>query len=172
MLHRDISKFKISNIPETQGLKDQRMHSLPTKGKWLLDSLTQGYFSSRYDSDEQSWSTNLTNKILYESYLLWCEKNKCTKFDIESNNMFGKYLKEMFTSTKMQNGRGYSFGSLAEAISKFEKYEKITVDVDLNDSRNLFEWQTQAQVPNQENNFIFNSTVNNVSNDSTRSSLN
>ena len=48
MLNRDISDFSANAIPETHGLKEQRLHSLPAHGQWLADSLTQGYFNLRY----------------------------------------------------------------------------------------------------------------------------
>ncbi len=130
MLNRDISNFHPGDIPETQGLKDQRLASLNSVGKWLTDSFTQGYFAVE-DSIQGLWKDEVSSQVLYKSYLAWCNSHKLTKYEIESQIILGKYLKKIFISRKLKGDiRGFVFGSLNEAISKFEKYEKIDLGLE------------------------------------------
>ncbi|HRB97295.1 MAG TPA: DUF5906 domain-containing protein [Nitrosomonas sp.] len=133
MLNRDISNFHPGNIPETQGLKDQRLASLNSVGKWLTDSFTQGYFAVE-DSIQGLWEDEVSSQVLYKSYLAWCNSHKLTKYEIESQIILGRYLKKIFTSRKLKGDiRGFVFGSLNVAISKFEKYEKVDLGIEIDD---------------------------------------
>lgn len=131
MLNRDISKFRTSVIPESQGLKDQRLHSLNSIGEWLADSLMQGYFNV-LDGD-QLWKNEVRTDDLYQSYLFNCNTRKLSQFNIKSKNMFGKYLSKIFKNIKLKGDRGYGLGSLKDAISAFEKHEKIDLEIESDD---------------------------------------
>jgi len=131
MLNRDISKFRTSVIPESQGLKDQRLYSLNSIGKWLTDSLTQGYFN--ISDGNKLWKNEVRNDDLYHGYELWCTSNRLSQYDIKTKIEFGKYLSKIFKKIKLKGNRGYRFCSLNEAISAFEKYEKIDLDIELDD---------------------------------------
>lgn len=124
MLNRDIKDFHSGNIPESQGLKDQRLASLNSAGKWLADSFTQGYFNLK-DENNNPWQNEMTSENLYSSYITWCDSQRITYR--MSQNSLCRYLTKIFgQGKKLKNDkRGYIFGSLSEAISKIEKYEKI-----------------------------------------------
>ncbi|AEJ01328.1 hypothetical protein Nit79A3_1497 [Nitrosomonas sp. Is79A3] len=124
MLNRDITNFHTGAIPETQGLKDQRLASLSSVGKWFVDSLTQGYFDLKEDNNTL-WHNEMTSENLYSSYVTWCDSQRITYR--MSQNSLGRYLTKIFGQNRKLKGdkRGYFFGSLLEAISKLEKYEKI-----------------------------------------------
>ena len=130
MLNRDISNFSVSAIPESQGLKDQRLSSLKSPGKWLVDSFTQGHFAISYDC-ECKWENEVSSANLYKSYKLWCDSQRLTQYEIVNQNAFGKYLAKIFTNKKLKGDvRGFVFGSLSTAISTFEKYEKVNLEID------------------------------------------
>ncbi|SFI39800.1 DUF5906 domain-containing protein [Nitrosomonas sp. Nm34] len=134
MLNRDISNFNVTAIPESQGLKDQRLYSLKSPGKWLVDSFTQGYFSiSNFDEYEcKTWKNEVSSAHLYKSYKFWCDSQKLGQYDIETQNTLGRYLTKLFKNQKIKSDvRGYYFGTLSEAIAAFEKYEKVNLDIDL-----------------------------------------
>jgi hypothetical protein len=128
MLHRNISKFRVSVIPESRGLKDQMLHSLNSIGKWLADSLVQGYFT--IPDWDISWREEVKTDDLYQSYLLFCNERKLSQFDIKLKAVLGRYLAKIFKSIKLKGDRGYRFGSMKEAISAFEQYEKIDLEID------------------------------------------
>lgn len=129
MLNRDISEYHSGNIPESKGLQDQRMHSLSSAGKWLLDSLNSGYL---YDSTaNKEWLEEVKSAELYDSYIKWCNDHKTDSFGIKSQTLFGRYLKDIGFIVKKSNGiKSRIFGTLEEAIRKFETYEKILIDRD------------------------------------------
>ena len=134
MLKRDVSLFAANAIPETLGLKDQRLHSLPAHGQWLADCLVQGYISTKFqylsDTGTYSWKTEITTKFLHDSFLDWCEANKKTQYDIINIQTLGKYLGKIFSSTKIKDARGVRFGTLRQAISAFEEYEKVDLGIE------------------------------------------
>jgi hypothetical protein len=135
MLNRDIIGFSPNAIPETQGLKDQRLHSLPAHGQWLADSLVQGYFSLRYQCEYStlgsSWQTEVATNVLYGSYTEWCTINKKTQYDMVTVTVFGKYLKGIFVGKKLKGDvRGYVFGDLDAAILTFQNHEKVDLGIE------------------------------------------
>ena len=136
MLSRDVSGFSANEIPETQGLKDQRLHSLPSHGQWIADSLSKGYFTIKYQIDYEyfastSWQTELPTNVLHASYLDWCNSNKKTQYDIVTISVLGKYLKNIYVSKKLKGGaRGYVFGSWDAAILAFQNYEKVDLGIE------------------------------------------
>ena len=135
MLNRDIRNFHANNIPETQGLKDQRLHSLPAHGQWLADSLTQGYFNLRFQCEYStlgsSWQTEVATNALYASYTEWCTINKKTQYDMVTVTVFGKYLKGIFVGKKLKGDvRGYVFGDLDAAIFTFQNHEKVDLGIE------------------------------------------
>ena len=135
MLNRDISDFHANNIPETQGLKDQRLHSLPAHGQWLADSLTQGYFNLRFQCEYStlgsSWQTEVATNALYASYTEWCNVNKKNQYDMVTVTVFGKYLKGIFVGKKLKGDlRGYVFGDLDAAILTFQNHEKVDLGIE------------------------------------------
>ncbi|MFI3221715.1 MAG: DUF5906 domain-containing protein [Methylococcaceae bacterium] len=128
MLNRDISQFSASTIPESQGLKDQRMYSLDSVGQWLIDSFTQSYFSQGYE--ETTWVDFVSSKDLYNSYLLWVRINRISHYDQKNQLMLSKYLAKLFQAAKCKGARGFNFGTLYEAIADFEKYEKVNLGLE------------------------------------------
>jgi hypothetical protein len=128
MLNRDISDFSPSAIPETEGLKTQRMHSLNSVGKWLVDSLSNGGFSSDLNSIAPIWCQQISSTDLYESYSAWTKINRTTSYESFTQNALGRYLKKIYKVTKLKTGRCYVLGTLQDAIEQFERYEKVTID--------------------------------------------
>lgn len=128
MLSRDISHFSPSAIPETRGLKAQRMHSLNSIGQWLVDSLSEGHFTSGFNGIAPRWDEDASTKDLYESYIQWTSTNRIGHFGIETKNKFGRYLNKIYQNKKLKGDvRGYVLGSLSDAIAQFEHYEKVEI---------------------------------------------
>jgi hypothetical protein len=134
MLNRDISKFRTSKIPESDGLKEQRLHSLPSVSKWLADSLSNGYFAKdkegEFGSDED-WKNEVSSSDLYASYLNYCNKLRIGEYNRDTQIVFSKYLKEIYKKKQLGHARhqGFEFGTLKEAIRQFERYEKVKLSV-------------------------------------------
>lgn len=128
MLNRDISTFNPSKIPETVGLKAQRMASLSSAGEWLVDSFHNGFFDTK-DNRRTFWEEFVTADALQQSYQLWCDNKKVSTYDRMTNTALGRYLNDLGIAKKRTNSeRGRYFGTLEEAIAKLEAYEKITIE--------------------------------------------
>jgi len=124
-LNRDISNFHTGKIPETNGLKEQRRHSLPSDAQWLLDCLYNGYL---YGGLEE-WNEYYTSKELYASYLVWCKDKGITHFDKKTAIGLGMFLKTCgFTKTDTRLAKGWSLGSIDSAKDVFVTVFKVHVD--------------------------------------------
>jgi hypothetical protein len=128
MLNRDVSDFHTGQIPETVGLKEQRYHSLPSRGKWLADCLADGTFGD-YSPVDEAWKIAMTSDDLFHSYVQWCETMKVGKFDIITRIELIQYLRDVFDEAKIgrKRLRGVKFGPIELAIKKFEDFEKVVL---------------------------------------------
>jgi hypothetical protein len=116
MLNRDISGWKASKIPDSNGLKDQRLHSLDSMGQWLVDCVTEGTF------DGTEITGRVHTSVMCASYLKWCEKHKVSGYNIKSTNALGRYLHKFFPKNSYKD---YLIESQESAIARVEEVEKI-----------------------------------------------
>ena len=126
MLKRDISIFHTGQIPDTDGLKDQRMQSLTSMGKWLVDSLNGGYFEQDGGAVTE-WQKLITAKELFSSYLFWCDNQRTGEYNRVTQTALGKYFTDMGFKKVVSNGIHRQMGTLEDAIRKFETYEKVKI---------------------------------------------
>ena len=118
----------MGDIPESEGLRTQRYHSMTSVQKWLVDSLKKGCFGE--DKGLGSFSERVGATKLYETYISWCNDGQIRSFDRSTQTAFGKYLKVIYRK-KERNGSGqneYWFESLDSTISKFEAFERVNLD--------------------------------------------
>jgi hypothetical protein len=134
MLNYDLSRFNVRDIPDTAGLKAQRLQSFEPHQKWFADVLHAGSFGVDFliNGRSTSWPPTLATKALYTNYLTWCDQAKVGEYGRVTMMMLSKYLSHIFTSVRRvdgrDSGRGFKLGTLEEAVTAFEKYEKVDVD--------------------------------------------
>ena len=133
MLNRDIKGFHTGKIPESVGLREQRYHSLPSAGKWLADSLSNGSFTGG-DSDDDvldGWKSEALSSELHASYLSWCDKLRVGEYDRDSQIILSKYLGDIYKKKQLGSKRlnGFVLGTLKEATVQFQKFEGIKLSV-------------------------------------------
>lgn len=127
MLSMDLADFDIGNIPETKALRDQRYNSLNSAGKWLFECLAAGTINGI------DWEQKMATEAFFERYSMWCNSNRVCSTERISRVALSSYLGRIgFKDDKNivycgRKVRGRVLGSLANAISMFEKYEKVTV---------------------------------------------
>lgn len=100
MLNYDLSNFEIRDIPETQGLSDQRMHSLDSLGKWWFEVLTreQVYLSKTHIADFTEWRPIVSTDLLYASYELYCQQMNIHY--VKNRVELGKFLSQMYLKSQ------------------------------------------------------------------------
>lgn len=126
MLKRDIRGFHTGNIPESDALKEQRLHSLNSVGKWLVDCLTNAQFELN-DNESIEWKPLISAKDLFNAYLYWCDNQRTGEYNRATQTAFGRYLTDIGFETKRSNGVSRVMREHAAAVALFESYEKITV---------------------------------------------
>lgn len=71
LLHHDLTGFNVRNVPETEGLQEQKKLSLGTSEAWWEDVLHRGFvYKSRLglESHFGEWRETETTEVLYSSY--------------------------------------------------------------------------------------------------------
>lgn len=137
MLAWDLSDYVPSKIPETEGLQEERLHSLNTAGLFLVDYLSDTTASGYYDSNgfynQNYWNQIQTTEVLFRHYLKWCDDQRTGEYGRMSKQQFIEYLKRMYPEGKrIDNRRTINFGTQKQAIETFESYEKVNLNVDWN----------------------------------------
>jgi hypothetical protein len=96
LLHRDISRFEVRDIPNTDALIDQKKHSLDSLHKWWLAVLDRGFlWKSRHGASVfQQWAEFYTTELLSRSYLQWCEETRSR--DWKSREQLGRMMTEIY----------------------------------------------------------------------------
>ncbi len=151
MLHRDISKFNVSKVPDTKALQSQREQSLDTFGKYWIDVLHRGFiYQSQHGLDAlHEWIAEPSVELIRRGYEQWCNKNKIDQHRIVSSKKYGSDLTSWYGDKKRKlsvNGllRGetvkgeldvskgqtyfYAVGVLNEAIKLFCEFEKLDAE--------------------------------------------
>ena len=70
--HRDLTNFNVRDVPQTEGLQEQKKLSLGTTSAWWIDVLHRGYvFKSRLGLEAifGNWHPVIATDLLYESYI-------------------------------------------------------------------------------------------------------
>lgn len=111
MLQRDISDFHQGNIPDTQGARDQRLHSMDSTSKWFLDCLERGHIAH---TGALMWEAWLPSSIIFDSYLDFCDRQKINH-RLTANALSRWLGKEAGLHKRAENNsRGWIFPSTAE----------------------------------------------------------
>ncbi len=127
MLKRNVEGWNPSKIPETKGLQDQRLHSLDSVGKWLVDSIGNGSFAS---SAEQYmpcvWTETERAKVLIASYVDYCKEHSVSSYDRKTDTALGLTLAKVFGKSRhTREGNIYTVGTLEQAKQVVKDFYKL-----------------------------------------------
>jgi len=157
LLNRDISTFNVRDVPQTEGLQQQRHLSLETLDAWWFDCLERGYvFRSKIGLEEvfSVWGDHISTELLHASYMEFAKarnerhlKNRAHlgrhltelggKAQRQSDGITGEHFAEALDSAGRPIQRaqpvrglrppGYRFGTLDTARQAFVDKTKISV---------------------------------------------
>jgi hypothetical protein len=131
MLHRDITGFHTGDIPESEGLKEQRLHSLDSVGKWFMDCLSGGQFEINRDKEgytiTEDWKPYIKANALFLSYLYWCDNQRISEYNRVTQTRLGKVLTEWGFKAYRSNGISRKMLDLDAAIIQFEQKTGATI---------------------------------------------
>jgi hypothetical protein len=155
LLNLDISKFNPAEIPETEGLQNQKRLSLPLEYKWFEDVLSRGYVSPGKagddDDDIRRWFEHVTTRALFMSYEAFVDKQHIPYAKRLGVETFGKFMRGAlgFPHTQSKTAfdgwihgpglrydkiiaklnptrhPGYDLGGLAKARAQYAKMTKL-----------------------------------------------
>ena len=153
LLHRDISGFEVRDVPQTEGLADQKELSLDSLDQWWLAVLERGYvWDSRCGvADFLTWRPFASTQLLQRSYLQWCKANSVRwpmsrillkkrmrevhgdehrprRRDIIGEVEASSGLEDELKIVWQDRPRGYEVGTLDEARERFSQVRKVPFD--------------------------------------------
>ncbi len=130
MLSHDLTDYSPSKIPETEGLQEERLHSLNSVGLFLVDYLSD-VSNSYYDHNR--WEPLQTSEMVHRIYLKWCDDQRIGEYGRMRKQQVTEYLKRIYPEGKrFDNRRTIEFGTQREAVLLFEAFEKVNLNVDWN----------------------------------------
>jgi hypothetical protein len=153
MLARDLSKFHVNRVPETAGLRSQRLQTLDSFGKYWVDVLHRGYLFEKVSADSfghdfNEWIEDPSVDLINAGYQQWASQHKLSKFDILSQTEVGKRLTKWYGAKRrgsvkkiarsdyqggavMTSNRPnyYLLGNLEDAKKAFCEFEKIDLTI-------------------------------------------
>lgn len=140
LLSLDISRVNLRQVPRTQALLDQIVHSLDSVGAFWFETLKEGdfprgrRFKEQYTWDESLFGNWFGTNLLYIAYVCYCEDRGIQRKD--SREMFAKRLKKLCAGMKAQRRpsqedrarpSGYFFPALDLCRQAFERAVNIDI---------------------------------------------
>jgi len=121
MLQRDITQFEVRDIPSSEALSGQKLHSLDSLHKWWLACLDRGFvWKSRHGAKVfTEWQGFYTTELLDRSYLQWCRERR--PYDRKDRASLGKMMTEIYQA-KRPGGRHAMYELDSVDVDKFEKH--------------------------------------------------
>jgi hypothetical protein len=100
MLHREISRFEVRDVPDSAALADQKQHSLDTLDRWWSDCLSRGFiYRARFGATAfAAWPEFATTELLHSSYRQWCTENRISR--PQNRVQLGKRMKAMYSPAR------------------------------------------------------------------------
>ena len=142
LLKMDLSKFKVRQYPETEGNKNQKLHSLSVIPRFLLDACERGYIAEAKFALENSdeWHDKVTANLIMEGINEWGKNNFKSNYDRPTKKQLTDYLNGLGLKTNThrdlgcyKNGspftreraRGYFIGIASELEQRIINHEGI-----------------------------------------------
>jgi len=136
-----LTNFKVGDVPQTEGLQEQKKLSLKTEERWWQDVLSRGYvWRSKHGLEDKFcvWHERLTTDLLFTAYLDYAKRDRHPL----SREQFGEFMQHMGAQHKQftkgirgerkgelgpevdwdrERPYGYLLGALADARKGFEE---------------------------------------------------
>ena len=123
LLRLDIANFEVRDFPDTDGLVEQKMHSLDTLDRWWLAVLERGFiWRSRYGIIEfGKWTEFVSTELLHRSYHQWCDDERVQRR--ASRVEIGKRMTEVYQSARPDGN--HVIGEIESATPGFLDHDVI-----------------------------------------------
>ena len=93
---RDISKFNVFDVPETEALWKQKRISMEPHLAWLFGCLDRGYFIDGID-----WQEKIPASAVYLEYNNYCDRMK-KSYGKKDESRFGEWIHDIFSGLPMK----------------------------------------------------------------------
>lgn len=137
LLTRDLSRFNVRDVPQTDGLSKQKLQSLGALDGFLFDALSMGSIDGQVWEKDRALEMSRTRfGELLEAY---CQKHPRHRYNIPSSRYTGLHIFEMVGAVKARRPNGqrentYKFPSLDDARATFSLWARLGDDFDWEDA--------------------------------------
>jgi len=116
LLDIDLSNFNIRKYPETHENKNQRMESLGTIPRFLIESCQRGYILMTDSCERGQWYEKIQTEIIVQGLIEWGKNNYKSGYERPTRNDITKYLKDIgISNKKIRNTNGYCRTGITES---------------------------------------------------------
>jgi hypothetical protein len=130
LMNLDISRFNPAEIPETEGLRNQKRLSLPLEYKWFEEVLSRGHVmdaKAEYNDDDlRRWFEDVTTHALFISYEEFVNKQRIPYSKRMGGAEFGKFMRTTLGFMPQQKVGALDGGIRGDGGS----YNRITAKID------------------------------------------
>ena len=137
---RDLSGVNLRNIPKTEALVMQQLHSLDSVAQWLYNCLYSGEIEDDSHGNRTSWPTSVSVSNFYDAYINFCKRHSISHpFKLAA---FGRRLRELLPSSrKTREG-----GKTRDAKYQLPDIEKAKLEFTTANGWKDFQWEDEGGV--------------------------
>jgi hypothetical protein len=131
LLIHDISNFNVRDVPQTEGLRDQKLLSLRGVDAWVYDCLQNGKITGTGSAWDKSGAL-VSKQLAYENFVKNARLYKCER-DIPNKSWWSRRAREIMPGTrsrKEDKTEKIVFQPLDKCRKRFEKHLGHKIDWD------------------------------------------
>lgn len=95
LLSRDLSKFSVFDVPQTEELRRQQIHNVGVELEWLLEKLTFGIWLPGH----AGWTAPVRKKLLHEDYRQFLTNSGVRSIYVRGERAFHGFIMESLPGT-------------------------------------------------------------------------
>lgn len=137
---RDLNRVNLRNIPKTEALVMQQLHSLDSVAQWLYNCLYSGEIEDDAHGARISWPTSVSVSNFYDAYIYFCKRHSISH--PSKLAAFGRRLRELLPSSrKIREG-----GKTRDAKYQLPDFEKAKLEFTTANGWKYFHWEDEGSV--------------------------
>ena len=137
---RDLNGVNLRNIPKTDALVMQQLHSLDSVAQWLYNCLYSGEIEDDAHGNRTSWPTSMSVSNFYDAYTNFCKRHSISH--PTKSPAFGRRLRELLPSSrKTREG-----GKTRDAKYQLPDIEKAKLEYTKANGWEDFQWEDEGSV--------------------------
>ncbi|MDC3311886.1 DUF5906 domain-containing protein [Alphaproteobacteria bacterium] len=137
---RDLNGVNLRNIPKTEALVLQQLHSLDSVAQWLCNCLYSGEIEDDAHGNRTPWPSSMSVSNFYNAYIYFCKRHSISH--PSKLAAFGRRLRQLFPSSKKTR----EGGKTRDAKYKLPDIEKAKLEFTTANGWKDFQWEDEESL--------------------------